>query len=260
MMRALVVDDEPLTRAALEKILSARTDISECNFAVDGHQALAYLRNRPVDVLLLDIHMPEMSGLQLIEELSRQAGPMPSVIFVTAYHEHAVEAFQKRAVDYVLKPLVPSRVHEAIDIAVRRSHQERAELLLSALSELRLRPQRSARMAIKDKGRVVFVDVAEIVSVEANGNYVLLQQQAGSYLLRQTMAEIAEQLGPQGFIRIHRSVLVNGAHVESIQPGVGSEYLLRTKGGKEFHVTRTYRANLKSLAQLWSGSETVFSG
>jgi two-component system LytT family response regulator len=143
---------------------------------------------------------------------------------------------------------------------VRRTHQERAERLLGALSDLRLRPQRTARMAIKDKGRVVFVDVAEIISVEANGNYVLLQQQAGSYLLRETMAEIAEKLGPEGFIRIHRSVLINGAHVESIQPGVGSEYLLRTKGGREFHVTRTYRANLKSLAQLWSGSEALFSG
>jgi two-component system LytT family response regulator len=259
-MRVLVVDDEPLTRAALQQILSSRTDISGCGFAVDGHQALAHLRTHPVDVLLLDIHMPEMTGLQLIEELSRQTGPMPSVIFVTAYHEHAVEAFEKRAVDYILKPLVPSRVHEALDIAVRRSHQERAERLLGALNELRVRPQRAARMAIKDKGRVVFVDVAEIISVEANGNYVLLQQQAGSYLLRQTMAEIADQLGPEGFIRIHRSVLVNGAHVESIQPGVGSEYLLRTKGGKEFHVTRTYRANLKSLAQLWSGSEALFSG
>ena len=259
-MRALVVDDEPLTRAALAQILASRSDISEYDFAENAHQALAYLRGQPVDVLLLDIHMPEMSGLELIEELGRQTGPMPSVIFVTAYHEHAVEAFEKHAVDYILKPLVPSRVHEAIDIAVRRSHQERAALLLGALNELKLRPQRTARMAIKDKGRVVFVDVAEIISVEANGNYVLLQQQGGSYLLRQTLAEIAEQLGPEGFIRIHRSVLVNGAHVESIQPGVGSEYLLRTKGGKEFHVTRTYRANLKSLAQLWSGSEALFSG
>ncbi len=259
-MRALVVDDEPLTRAALAQILSTRTDISKCDCAENAHQALAHIRNHSVDVLLLDIHMPEMSGLQLIEELSLQTGPMPSVIFVTAYHEHAVEAFEKRAVDYVLKPLVPTRVHEALDIAVRRSQQERAELLLGALKELKLRPQRAARMAIKDKGRVIFVDVAEIISVEANGNYVLLQQQAGSYLLRQTMAEIADQLGPEGFIRIHRSVLVNGAHVESIQPGVGSEYLLRTKGGKEFHVTRTYRANLKSLAQLWSGSEAFFSG
>jgi two-component system LytT family response regulator len=259
-MRALVVDDEPLTRAALAQILSARSEISEFDLAGDAIKALAQLRKQPVDVLLLDIHMPEMSGFQLIEELSRYPGPMPSVIIVTAYHEHAVEAFEKRAIDYLLKPLVPGRVHEALDAAVRRSHQERAERLLGALNELRLQPQRTARIAIKDRGRVVFVDVSEIVSVEANGNYVLLQQKVGSFLLRETMAEIAEKLAPEGFIRIHRSVLVNGAHVDSIQPGAGSEYILRTKTGKQFHVTRMYRANLKSLAQLWSGSEAILFG
>jgi two-component system, LytTR family, response regulator len=260
MMRALVVDDEPLTRAALAKILSNRADISEFDIADNAHQALATLNKRAVDVLLLDIHMPEMSGLQLVEELSRLAGPMPSVIFVTAYHEHAVEAFEKRAVDYILKPLVPARVHEALDLAAARSHQERSERLWGALKELSLRPQRSSRIGIKDKGRIVFIDVSDIISVEANGNYVLLKQNVGSYLLRETMAEISEKLAPQGFIRIHRSVLINGAHVESIQPGVGSEYILRTKTGKEFHVTRTYRANLKDLAQLWSGAEAFFSG
>lgn len=259
-MRALIVDDEPLTRAALAQILSHRSDITEFDVAENAHDALDRLRRCPVDVLLLDIHMPEMSGLQLIEQLSHHTALMPSVIFVTAYHEHAVEAFEKRAVDYILKPLVPARVQDALDIAVRRTHQERAERLLSALSDLKLRPQRMTRIAIKDKGRVLFVDVADIISVEANGNYVLLQQKVGSYLLRQTMAEIAEKLEPEGFIRIHRSVLVNAAQVESIHSGVGSDCLLRTKTGKEFHVTRTYRANLRHLAQLWSGSEAFLAG
>jgi two-component system, LytTR family, response regulator len=253
-MRVLVVDDEPLARTALAKLLSARADVEEFELAEDAHQALVKLEARPYDVILLDIHMPELSGLQLIELLSKQSGPMPSVVFITAHEEHAVEAFAKRAVDYVLKPFAPQRLHEALDVAVRRSTQERAARLLDVLRELRLPSERSCRIAIKDKGRIVFVDVAELVSAEAHGNYVLLQQKAGSYLLRETISGIAEKLKPYGFIRIHRSVLVNVAFVETIQPGVGNDYVLRTKTGKEYAVTRTYRDNLRGLAQFWIGT------
>ncbi len=215
-MRVLVVDDEPLARAALTELLSQRSDVEKFDVAEDAHEALATLRAHPYDVLLLDIHMPDLSGLQLIERLSKQDGPMPSVVFITAYQEHAVEAFEKRAVDYVLKPFDPKRVHEALDVAVRRSTQERAARLLEMLADLNLRSERTTRIAIKDKGRVVFVDSGEL---------------------------------------INRSVLVNVAFVDTIQPGAGSEYLLRTKTGRQYHVTRTYRKNLRGLAQFWIGTE-----
>jgi two-component system, LytTR family, response regulator len=255
MMRVLVVDDEPPVRSALSKLLGQRKDIDEFEVAEDALQALAHLAKAPFDVLVLDIHMPQMSGLELIEQLSKQTGPPPSVIFVTAHQEHAVEAFKKRAVDYVLKPFIPARVHEALDVAVRRSTQERAERIVEMLKDIRLRPERSSRIAIKDKGRVVFIDVDDITSVEANANYVLLHQNSGAHLLRETIATVAEKLKPHGFIRIHRSVLVNSHHVECIQAGIGTEYVLRTKNGKEYHVTRTYRENLRELAAFWIGSE-----
>lgn len=254
MIRVLVVDDEPLTRTALATLLSRRPDIQEFEIVEDAYQALAQFRERAFDVLLLDIHMPGLSGLQLIERLSRQNGPMPSIIFITAYQEHAVEAFEKRAVDYILKPLVPERVHQALDVAVRRSTHERGAQLMEMLGNLKLRPEHTTRIAIKDKGRIVFVDVGELISAEAHGNYVLLQQKVGSYLLRETLSRIAEKLKPYGFIRIHRSVIVNVAFVETIQPGVGSEYVLHTKGGKQYPVTRTYRENLNNLAQFWIGT------
>jgi two-component system LytT family response regulator len=254
-MRVLVVDDEPLTRTALGTLLSERTDVEEFEVAEDAHQALAKFRVHPYDVVLLDIHMPGLSGLQLVERLSKHGGPMPSIVFISAYQEHAVEAFEKRAVDYVLKPFDPERVHEALDMAVRRSSEERAARMLNMLGGLHMRPDRLNRLAIKDKGRIVFADAAELISAEAHGNYVLLQQRTGSYLLRETISGIAEKLKPYGFIRIHRSVLVNVAFVDTIQPGVGSEYVLRTKTGKEYHVTRTYRDNLRDLAQFWIGTE-----
>ena len=253
-MRVLIVDDEPLTRTALANLLAQRADIEKFEVAEDAQQALAALRAAPCDVLLLDIHMPDMSGLQLVEQLSKEASPPPAVVFITAYQEHAVEAFEKRAVDYVLKPFVPRRVHEALDVAMRRSNQERATRLLDLVGTLKLLPERTARIAIRAKARIVFVDVAELVTVEAHGNYVLLQQRAGSYLLRETISEIAEKLRVHGFIRIHRSVLVNIAFVDAIEAESGGECVLRTKTGKEYRVTRTYRDNLKGLAQFWIGT------
>lgn len=254
-MRVLVVDDESPARTALAKLLSRRSDVEQFELAEDVHQALALLRTHPYDVLLLDIHMPELSGLQLIEHLSKQGGPMPAVIFITAHQEHAVEAFEKKAVDYVLKPFVSERIHEALDAAIRRSTQERATQLLEMLSSLKLVPARPTRVAIKDKGRIVLVDAAELISAEAHGNYVLLQQKSGTYLLRETISRIAEKLKPHGFIRIHRSVLVNVAFVDTIQPGLGGECVLRTKAGKQYHVTRTYRDSLKDLARFSIGTE-----
>lgn len=154
-------------------------------------------------------------------------------------------------------PFDPDRVHDALDIAIRRSDQERGERLLGMLNGLKNHPARSSRIAIKDKGRVLFVDITDITSVEANGNYVILQQNVGSYLLRETIGVMAEKLKSHGFVRIHRSVLVNRKFVESIEPGVGSEYVLRIKTGKEYHATRTYRDNLRDLADLWIGSEAL---
>jgi two-component system, LytTR family, response regulator len=256
-VRVLVVDDEPLARTALANLLGQRTDVARFEMAENAQQALATLRSKPFDVLLLDIHMPDMSGLQLVECLSRHEPPLPAVVFITAYQEHAVEAFEKRAVDYVLKPFVPRRVHEALDNAVRRSHQDRAARLLDLVGSLKLLPERSARVAIKDKGRIVFVDAAELISVEAQGNYVLLQQKAGSHLLRETLSTVAEKLRPHGFIRIHRSVLVNVAFVDTIQVESDGDYVLRTKTGKQYRVARTYRNGLKGLAQYWIGIDAL---
>jgi DNA-binding LytR/AlgR family response regulator len=112
-----------------------------------------------------------------------------------------------------------------------------------------------ARVAIKSNGTILFIDPAEIASVEAEGNYVLLQQRSGSYLLRESISVTSEKLAPYGFVRIHRSVLVNKAFVEEIQPWNTGEYILRIRRGKEYTLTRTYKKNMKSLARLWIGMD-----
>ena len=254
-MRVLIVDDEPLARTALASLVSQRPDVDGFEVAEHAQQALRSLSARPFDVVLLDIQMPGMSGLQLVEHLSKQDGLMPAIVFVTAFQEHAVEAFEKKAADYVLKPLVPERVHAALDVAARRSAHERAARLMEMLGYLKALPELSTRFAIKDKGRIVFVDVREVIAAEAHGNYVLVQQRHGSHLLRETISRVAEQLKTHGFVRIHRSVLVNAAFVEAIQAGPSGECSLRMKTGKEYAVGRTYKDNLKGLAQLWMGTE-----
>jgi len=119
---------------------------------------------------------------------------------------------------------------------------------------------KSAKIAIKTKRSILFVDPADVVIIEAQGNYVLLRRPSGSYLLRESISALAEKLKAYGFIRIHRSVLVNGSFVEEIQPWPTGEYVLRVKGGKEYTVSRTYKGNLKSLAKFWIGADNFVTG
>jgi DNA-binding LytR/AlgR family response regulator len=145
-----------------------------------------------------------------------------------------------------------------VDTSLLPATRVDAANLIRALQQLEVIARRQApRLAFKAKGRILFVDLAEIVAVQAEGNYVSLRHQPNPYLLRESLSSMAEKLKPYGFIRIHRSVVVNISAVEEIQPLPTGEYRLRVKGGKEYLVTRTYKDNLKNLAQLWVGSERL---
>lgn len=259
-LRVLIVDDEPLSRSSLENALRARNDIQTLDCANDAVEALELLQSRSYDVLLLDIQMPELSGIELADRLNKWRRPMPSIVFVTAHHQYAVAAFEKHAVDYVLKPFSDNRVHEALDMAIRRTESERVAQLVKILPQLEEVLSKSAKIAIKTKRRILFIDPADVVIIQAQGNYVLLQRHSGSYLLRESISTMAEKLKGYGFIRIHRSVLVNGSFVEEIQPWSTGEYVLRIKGGKEYTVSRTYKSNLKSLAKFWIGGDALGTG
>jgi two-component system, LytTR family, response regulator len=255
-MRVLIVDDEPLAREALANALAARKDVERFDFACDAMEALDRLGEAAYDVLLLDINMPEVSGIELVDRLRENHFPAPSVVFVTAYKEHAIAAFEKHAVDYVLKPFSNDRINEALGSAFQRTSGERAAQLIKTLPLLRqLSQHRPARIAIKANGSILFIDPSDVLVVQAEGNYVLLEREAGSHLLRESISVMAKKLKPYGFLQIHRSVLVNASFVEEIQPHATGEYGLRLKGGKEYTVTRTYKANLNGLASTWIAPE-----
>ena len=253
-MHVLIVDDEPLAQIALRNILAGRREVEGVDTANDAVEALDKLMHRSFDVLLLDISMPEVSGIELLEQLTAHGRLLPSVVFVTAYQQHALAAFEKHAVDYVLKPFSNERIEEALDIVFRRSAAVRAVRLVETLPQLqKLSQQKREKIAIKANGRILFIAPDDVMAVHAEGNYVLLQADAGSYLLHVSISSIAKKLRPYGFLRIHRSVLVNASFVEELQPQSTGEYTLRSKGGKEYTVTRTYKNNLKDLAGCWIG-------
>jgi two-component system, LytTR family, response regulator len=253
-MRVLIADDEPLSQVALANILVERPDVEEFDLASDAVEALDRLSKKNYDVFLLDINMPEISGIELLDRLRKNDRPAPSIVFVTAYAEHAITAFKKHAVDYVLKPFSSERINEALDVAFRRTAGERAARLVEDLPQFQSLLQRiSTRIAIKANGRILFLDPGDVLAVRAEGNYVLLEREGGSYLLRESISVMAEKLKPYGFIQIHRSVLVNSSFVEEIKRLPAGEYGLRIKGGQEYTVTRSYKKNLRGIAGSWIG-------
>src|SRR5215468_2595636 len=259
-MRVLIVGDRPVAQRALAFILSARSDVEHFDSANDAIEALEKLATDSYDVLLLDIDR-DLSGSQLIDQLRERNLPVPSIVFATAHVEHAVAAFEKHTVDYVLKPFSNESINEALDRAAQRAKGERAAKLIEALPHLQKLPCSGHPMiAIKAKGKILFINPGDVVAVQAEGNYVRLQRESDSYLLRESISRVAEKLKAYGFIRIHRSWLVNTTFVVEIKPYSTGNCGLRVKGGKEYAVTRTYKKNLKPLTEFRIGNGVFFAG
>jgi two-component system, LytTR family, response regulator len=253
-MRVLLVDDQPVTQTPLANILSARSDVEHFDSANDAIEALDKLATDSYDVLLLDVDL-DLWGSQLIGQLWERDLPLPSIVLATAQVERAVAAFERYTVDYVPKPFSNESINNALDRAARRAKGERAIKLIEALPQLQ-KPSCPGRpmIAIKAKGRILFINPGDVVAVQAEGNYVSLQRESDSYLLRESISRVAEKLKAYGFIRIHRSWLVNTTFVVEIMPYSTGNCGLRVKGGKEYSVTRAYKKNLKPLTEFRIGN------
>jgi DNA-binding LytR/AlgR family response regulator len=207
------------------------------------------------DIPSLDTCTREGSGLELQDRLEESDHQVSVLASAPARDEHTTTAIEKRAVDHVLKPSSADRIKKASDAASQGTAEERATGLADALPQPGRISQTHSKIAIKANGKIVFIDPDDVIAVEAEGNYVSLQRRSDSYLLRESVSVMAEILKPYGFVRIHRSVLVNSSFVEQIQSRPAGAYGLLTKGGKEYTVTRTYKNNLKSLATAWIGTD-----
>jgi two-component system LytT family response regulator len=246
-IRTLVVDDEPLARERLTSLLSAEADIEVVGQCRDGEEAVTAIMDHSPDLVFLDVQMPAMNGFEVIDAVGPER--MPLVIFVTAYDQHALRAFQVRALDYVLKPFDRERFQEALQRA--RAHIQRDETgdlgrrLLALVKDLRRDQPKTDRLVVKSGGRLFFLRADEIDWIEAAGNYVRLHVGTTSHLLRETMNAIEGRLDPEKFFRIHRSRIVNMERIQEMQPWLNGEYAVLLRTGTRLTLSRGYREKLQ---------------
>jgi two-component system LytT family response regulator len=249
-LRVIVVDDEPAARRRIVRLLQELPGVVVVAACGSGREALRDAAAHRPDVVFLDIAMPGVDGLAVARQITGDDGPL--VVFVTAYDVHAVEAFRVHATDYVLKPLDRARLADAVAHARGAVRRARAERLAARAAEGdRAGPDAAApRFSIRDGRRGHFVPMADILWVESFGNYARVHTTGARYLHRATMEHLAEQLAPHGFVRIHRSVIVNAARIVRLQPEGSGQYEALLDSGRRLRVSRRYRGGLDAL---WQG-------
>jgi two-component system, LytTR family, response regulator len=248
MIRTLVVDDQPLAVERLRTLLATQDDVEVVGTARSGQEAVAAVARLAPDLVFLDLQMPELDGFGVVAAIG--ANRMPLTIFVTAYDEHALRAFEVHALDYLLKPFGRTRLEQAVARARRQLEVERAGAMASRLLALveDLRTPRTAgpRMLIRSGGRVVYVSIDQIDWVEAQGNYSVLHVGDQAYRVRATLTALAEQLASHGFARTHRSTLVNVDRIRELRFAPGGDYEVVLRDGKTLGLTRLYREALQA--------------
>ena len=256
-IKAMIVDDEPPARRNLRALLKAVPDIELVKECGNGRDAVEYIRALEPDLVFLDVQMPEMNGFEVLEQLTDQ--PLPFIIFVTAYDQYALKAFEVSALDYLLKPFDDARFHKALAQARRQIEQQDAsELgrkLLTLMGTREVRPDAPpprylTRLMVKTAGRVIFIRTEEIDWVEAYDNYVRLHVGDKAHLLRQTMNELEAALNPEQFARIHRSTIVNLDRVKELHTHFNGEHLVILHDGTELKLSRSRREWLEQ----WLGA------
>ena len=248
--RALIVDDEPLAREKIRTLLSREKGIEVIGECGDGIEAVDSIRADSPDLVFLDIQMPELDGFGVIGEIG--ADNMPVIVFVTAFDQYAIRAFEVYALDYLLKPFDRGRFTKALNRARAHLEDRNGELgdrLIKLLGELKSGRRSMERLVIRESGRVFFLKASEIHWIEAAGNYVRLHLDDGAHLMRKTMSRLEEGLDSDKFLRIHRSTIVNVDVVRELQPMFNGEYAVILKNGKELNLSRGYREKLNEFLE-----------
>jgi len=263
-LRAIIVDDETLARRGLSLRLQQIPGVDVIAECANGQQALEAIAAHAPDLVFLDIQMPGIDGFEVLRQL--QSDTMPMVIFVTAFDQYALDAFNVHAVDYVLKPIDDDRLHEAIERAVAHHSQEESALAKQRLIDLMMgmtgasasaieqmaRGAGNARpwpekMAIKDGSDIHLVRVADIRWIDAAGDYMCIHAGGATHIMRITMKELESMLNPAQFLRIHRSTIINTDFISGAQTLDNGEYLLSLEGDTQLKVSRGFRERVGQL-------------
>lgn len=248
-IRVLIVDDEPLARKRLRELLKDDSEVVIIGECANGAETISAVRELAPDLIFLDVQMPGLDGLAVSETLN--GGQSPLLIFVTAYDQYAVRAFDVQAVDYLLKPFDRARFAQALQRAKERLREKRRDdvnqQILGLLSEIKDKPQYLDRLVIKNNDRVFVLKTDEIDWIEAEGNYVRVHFGKQSSLIRETLTHLATQLDPRKFPRIHRSGLVNIDRIQELQPWSHRDWRIILRSGAELRLSRNYRDQLHHL-------------
>ena len=249
-LRVAVVDDEELARGIVLEHLAAHPDVTVVAECANGLEAIEAVATHAPDLVFLDVQMPELDGFAVLEAIGDNR--MPAVVFVTAFDQYAVRAFDAQAIDYVLKPIDPERFRRALQRA--RSHLahpddgfvRRVSEVLKSIDRGALQ-RYPARLAIRSEGRVRLLDIDEVDRIVAAGNYVEIHTGAKQHLLRETMTSLESRLDPQRFVRVSRAAIVSIARIREVQPLFNGDFVVLLKSGAQVNGSRRYRAALEGL-------------
>ncbi len=246
VLRVLIVDDESLARETLRLLLAGHAGVEIVGECDNGRDAVTLIRGETPDLVFLDIQMPEMNGFEVIKTIGLEA--MPVTVFVTAYDQYALRAFEAQALDYLLKPFDDERFEQALDRARRQIERASVGTLDTRLSELVDRlaaasptdPHPLDRIMIRERSAMYFVKTDEIDWIEAAGDYVNIMAGGKAHLVRETMNGMVEKLDPAMFLRIHRSYIVHIDRIKEVQPYFHGDYLLLLRDGTTLKLSRRY--------------------
>ena len=258
-IRTILVDDEKLATQGLQLRLEPHTDVEIVDTALNGREAIRKIKTHKPDLVFLDIQMPGFDGFSVIQGLMEVEPPL--VVFVTAYSDHAIRAFEAQAVDYLVKPVEPERLADALDRVRQRLAEKRgvaeverlktvlAEVAPDAVDDYDAETQPDTHAAdryekminIKDRGQIFRVDVDSIERIDAAGDYLCIYTADNSLILRETMKDLEKRLDPRNFQRVHRSTIVNLSQVKQVKPHTNGECFLVLGSGAQVKVSRSYR-------------------
>jgi two-component system LytT family response regulator len=236
-LRVLVADDEPLARARLLRLLAQFPDVEVVAECGSGQDAVEQMHARTPDAVFLDIQMPDLDGFDVLDSLPRER--RPAVVFVTAYSEHAVRAFEARALDYLLKPVSGERLRQALE-----------RLRFAAMPPAPAATEYPPRLAVTVGARIHLIDVASIERVDAHANYVELHLGGRSLVLRETLSNLEARLDPRRFLRVHRSHLVQLEAIVEAHPQESGRFALRLRSGARVNSGRSHGAKLRAALGL----------
>jgi two-component system LytT family response regulator len=249
-LRVILVDDEPLVRSGLRQLLDQEADLVITAEARNGSEALQMIRTHAPDVVFLDVQMPGMDGFEMLAELEMESRPL--VVFVTAFDQYAIRAFDVHAVDYLLKPFDEVRLRLAMQRVRSRTFESRAEdahRLQSLLEDLRRQPRYPDRLLLKHDGDMVVVLTEDIDWIEAADNYVKVHARGARYMVRESIKSMEAKLDPRRFSRSHRSAIVNLQRVRLLQPLAAGEYVITLTSGARIMLSRGYRDSFREALQ-----------